>query len=332
MTAIVTLLIFFFTKQESNKTNSNIVQKLISLMWIYFGYKTYLSHAIEQHLFFYNNNTIDMLSGAASLIIGLMLFMNYIKFYQGLKSVGSIFGKLTLLGNFLFMNSNYGIFDFSNDRLQKYSQFIYFFFILLNSLSISLNSLVGNSIYSRYTNIKFFPNYISLSCFTLFLLCFKHDSYNNLTYFMVEIICVLLICLNIFKEISINRFFTIQNIFFITLCILNIVVLYFIPTSFVNNSTATKEIMSSISFTGFLIRESLLLDAGLDGFYGVDLFIDEYKNIANDFLEITADFKILSLKANDKSSTFDNIKPINKEEISSKQMRNVYPKYNNITN
>lgn len=319
------MLIFFFTKENSSKSNSNIIQKLLSLIWIYFGYKTYLSHAIHYNLVFYSGNTIDTISGIASLMIGLMLFMNYMKFYQGIKSANSIFGKLALLGNFIFMNSNYGIFDLNNDRLQKYSQFIYFIFILLNSVSISLNSLVGNNFYSSYTSLKFFPNHVSLSCFTLFLLCFKHESYNNFTYFLVEMICVLLICLNLFKEIAISRFLTIQNIFFISLCLVNIFVLYFIPLSIMNTSASTKEIMSSISFTGFLIRESLLVDAGIDGFYGIDLFIDEYKNIANDFLEITSDFKILSLKANEKSGMLENIKPVPKDEVNSKLIRRVYP-------
>jgi hypothetical protein len=129
-----------------------------------------------------------------------------------------------------------------------------------------------------------------------------------------------------------HKFLTLQNAFFIILCLINITVLYFIPTNLIDTTNSTKEIASSISFTGFLIRESLLLDAGLDGFYGVDLFIDEYKTIANDFLEITADFKVLSLKANDKSSSFESIKSVNKNDITPKQMRNVYPKYNNITN
>eukprot|EP00340_Litonotus_pictus_P007053 CAMPEP_0170519552 /NCGR_PEP_ID=MMETSP0209-20121228/4928_1 /TAXON_ID=665100 ORGANISM="Litonotus pictus, Strain P1" /NCGR_SAMPLE_ID=MMETSP0209 /ASSEMBLY_ACC=CAM_ASM_000301 /LENGTH=102 /DNA_ID=CAMNT_0010805467 /DNA_START=860 /DNA_END=1168 /DNA_ORIENTATION=- len=94
-------------------------------------------------------------------------------------------------------------------------------------------------------------------------------------------------------------------------------------------SGGAQSLASTISFQGFLIRESLLLDAGIEGYYGMDLFIDEYQNIANEFLEISEDWSISSLTEN--GGKEKEIRKMGSEEMNRKNMRKVFPRFNNIT-
>lgn len=318
------------------------------------------------------------------------MFLNYIKLCYLLKSTSSFFSKLTTIFNFVIFNNHYGIFDFTGNT--NASGILFYLFLIFNAIPIIMNSIIlgklpyllslfngnnnafSNSPNSNYNSYSLFPNSYAISCFTIFLLCFKHSSYSNKYYFLIEIICCCFFFFNLINDYficsqgttGVKFFFNFQHLFFLVLLVFNLIVLYYFPFVYEIEASASTEgsIVTAISFQGFLIRESLLMDAGVEGYYGLDLFIDEYKNIANDFIEITSDNKIYSLKecskskdekertdscdtketsnnSGDKSisdkineineikeSLFKNYRRSNRDEFSTKEYRKIYPKYN----
>ena len=314
------LLVLFFT--QPTKNSSNLFQKLISLLWIYFGYRKYVDGVL------FGIDTLETLLGISSFFIGIMLFMNYIKFYQAFKNSDGFSSKLGCLFSFIFLFSNYGIYDLESNRFLSYDKSSYGQSLNFVFLALNLIPLINNSFFhSKITGLDFklFPNYISLGCMTLFFLNYKHSLYSGKIYLIVEMICCFLLIVKFINDIN-NRNFTPQLIFFIILLCINVAFLYLFPYSF--TSLTEEKTTTIVSFQKFIIRESLLADAGIEGFYGIDLFIDEYQTIANEFIEITSDNKILSLSDKDKLTSFNKVNKLEKQNFNSKLARKVFPKMN----
>ena len=349
---LILLCMFFFTKP--GKSNSNIFQKLLSITWIYYSYKTFIVDSII-NLFFRGVQDqqrefliVDWIIGLSSFLVGLLLFLNYIKFFQSFRFTQGVISRLAIIFNFFILNINYGVFDFSYSKIQEYYYFkqsssfgevFNFVFLVLNLFPLIFNSLVNEKILNM-KNLKLFPNIFSISCFTLFLMSFKHYNYNNTSlYWMVEILCCFILAVRLINDLLFFKF-TLHHFFFLILAVLNLFVLYGFPHVSDLNINQPSSITNAISFQGFLIRESLLVDAGVEGFYGIDLFADEYSTIANDFLELSfqgESLSIVSLKEVKENKENETKEDLNKnircmtKNVNSKDFRLIFPKYNSFT-
>lgn len=307
-------------------------------MWFFIGYKLYIEYTILE-------NNISLLYSGISFLFGIMLFLNYIKFITAFFSTAGVLGKMTLIVNFILLNTNYGIFDitkynkvFNEDIIEGANYYVNILFVILNFLPFIAN----RHIIGGFTKKYMVSNLNSMGCLTLFILTLKHDSIKNSKYyFVVEILCCLVLFIKFISD-YVNGNMTVQNVVFFILFMINTYLLFFLPVELLH----TPEVLiPKLSYQGFLIRESLFKDAGIEGFYGLDLFVDENMRIADKFIEIgyeMTDQNVTNVSSdilnsntgNTSKSQGDlirfNIGKLKLNNISSKEFRNIYPKHDLI--
>lgn len=323
----VLFILYFFTNEKSI---NNIFQKLLSLIWFYIGYKLYIEFIVLE-------NNLSLLYCAISFLFGIMLFLNYIKFLTAFFTTKGVISKFTLIVNFVVFNTKYGIFEFNkfnkiigDDVLEGANYYINMLFVFLNFLPFLANkNLIG-----RVTNKYMLADFNSVGYLTLFLLTFKHESVkNSYYYFVVEVLCCAFLFFKFIND-CFNRNMNLQNALFFVLFMINTYLLLFMPVDLI----PTPEVsIPRISYQGFLIRESLFKDAGIEGFYGLDLFVDENMKIANQFIEIGCEIQNTNISSNIDINNIDNIENLKLNlgkmklsNICSKEFRNIYPKYDII--
>jgi hypothetical protein len=220
------MLIFRFYKFKGRET---LISQFLSFSWIFFGYKVYLHEKINLIL----QNKIDILLGLISIVIGIILLLNFLNLLKLNSRKTSYFTKFKEVFNFLFLNYSSGIFHkelFMSYKLliyaDSYETFIKILFISFNTIPLLFNSFIHN----RLTNLPFnlYPNPIFLTTFTIFLNCFRIITPENRKYALVlDILCYIFLSLTFIYEIFILKVFSWQHILFLTLNILNIICIHY---------------------------------------------------------------------------------------------------------
>lgn len=299
------------------------------------GFKIYLEPSMSDVL----NNKMNILIGGCSFFMGCMLFMNYLSLLSTLQNPGySFFSKIKNILNFVFFNYNFGIINFTSDSnfISNYygessiTSIIITIYITLNTLPLLFNPILNY----KFQELPFmlFPSIWAILNLTIFLLNFRDISnYSNL-YFSIEILSYFILALKFINDVFIYRRFSYSHIFFLLLTILNLIIFRSIALCAVPTPSQEK-VITALSFQGFLLREHTITEAGIEGYFGMQVFSDYITGgIVTDVLELDdSNTKFLSMRKNDPISdhTKNTYKRLKVEEASdNKILRSIFPKYN----
>lgn len=265
-----------------------ITNKLLSLSWLYIGYNYYIIPIFEN----INENKLLFWIGLSSIIFGMALFSNFVKFFKSLVTYSSFLNWLNVLITVLFSNSmetNSMLFGFTQKN--NMNSILFTIIMTINTIPLLFNSLINN--YINKIPVTTYPSLWILISLSSFALNFREKSLilsESYYFFILEIIFYNIAAFKLISDLF-SKKITFQTIVIILITLLNIILSkYWICQELLPNQMTVVA-----SFQGFIFREHTLSEAGIDGFFDVEFFHNTITNIfSNNIYEI--DFMITEVK------------------------------------
>ena len=303
---------------------------MLSLLWIVLGIKHYFDRCLFSFSF---EDSITLLCGVLSVIIGCMIYINFYDFLYTKSNLykGSFFWKAIYMIKSILFNYSFPVFDIdllnildnkvndiplNNKCLGYFYSLIYYIFIGINNLPLLCNNLIKR----RLLDIPFilFPSPISVCSYSIFLSYFGNSHLNSFFKFF-KALCYSFLVLVMIHEIYVIKVVSFEHYFFIFQTILNVPLYYLLSNFFeiflINNIVKKTDIIGNYLL---VINKHKKGDAGIQGFLGRIFKCDKFGIVADAFLIFNSNNSLI----ND-----DNTKEIT---LDAKHINLIYPIRNSL--
>lgn len=308
-------IIIFLSLNIPFLSKFKITNKLLSLSWLYIGYYYYIIPIFDN----INENKLLFWVGISSIIFGMALFSNFVKFFKSIVAYSSFFNWLNVLFTVLFSNNmetNSMLFGFTQKN--NMNSILFTIIMTINTIPLLFNSLINN--YINKTPVTTYPSLWILISLSSFVLNFREKSLilsESYYFFVLEIIFYNIAAFKLIGDLF-SKKITFQTIIIIIITLLNV----FLSKYWISQELLPNQMTVVASFQGFIFREHTLSEAGIDGFFEVEFFYNKITNIfSNNIYEI--DFMSTEVKPLPSKPFIEKI-TINSDKHNSKFMRKLF--------
>ncbi len=225
----------------SFNARKSVMQRLISISWIAIGYKFYIQGIFTNNIknndhIFFNSQSATFIVGLINILVGLLLFTNYIELIQFYSASNNChnsslitrgFNFMKKIINFLFLNYSFGYFRIDEvvnfDNLDFIKNLINFTVLALNTFPLLANYSLDKNIMKIPVTV--YPSSMVLITLTIFLNLIRHSQPGVKYLVLIDTLCYMLLILNFINDIFFVGVFSYSHLFYLVLNILNVILI-----------------------------------------------------------------------------------------------------------